>query len=65
MRYRIVVRGEISRPFVGPLEGVVVEKVDDESTLVVEVVDQAHLHGVLRSLEDRRIEVVSLNQASG
>jgi hypothetical protein len=64
-RYRIVVRGEIVAPFAGPLQGAVVESVGEESTLVIDVVDQSHLQGVLSSLGDRGIEIVSFSLERG
>jgi len=60
VRYRIVVRGEIAASFVGPLAGMVVESAGEESTLVIDIVDQSHLRGVLSSLSDRGIEIVGL-----
>lgn len=59
--YRIVVRGEICEPLVGPLEGMVVEAAGEESTLAGDIIDQAHLQAVLNWLQDRGIEVVSVN----
>ena len=65
VRYRIIVRGEIEASFVGPLTGLVVESAGDESTLLIDIVDQSHLQGVIRSLADRGIEIVSLGVDSG
>ena len=58
-------KGEIVAPFAGPLQGAVVESVGKESTLVIDVVDQSHLQGVLSSLGDRGIEIVSFNLEPG
>ena len=59
--YRIVFRGTIPQPLVGPLEGMSIEVVGDESLLVGEIVDQAQLQGVISWLSDLGIEIVSIN----
>jgi len=61
VRYRIVIRGEISEPLVGPLEGMTVEPNDDESVLTGDIVDQAQLHGALTMLTNLGHELVSIN----
>ena len=61
--YRIVIRGEISEPLVGPLEGMTVEAVGEESVLAGDLVDQAQLHGVLSWLTQLGVEIVSVNPA--
>lgn len=61
VRYRIVIRGEIGEPLVGPLEGMSVELAGDESVLSVDLVDQAQLQGALSWLNDLGIEIVSVN----
>lgn len=61
VRYRIVIRGEIGEPLVGPLEGMSVEVRGDESTLTGDLVDQAQLRGALSWLNDLGIEIVSVN----
>lgn len=61
--YRIVVRGEISRPLVGPLEGMSVEAGGAQSVLTGTLVDQAHLRGALSLLHDLGLEIVSVNPA--
>ena len=61
IRYRIVIRGEISEPLVGPLEGMTVEAKDDESALTGDIVDQAQLHGALTMLTNLGHELVSIN----
>ena len=59
--YRIVFRGTIPQPLVGPLEGMSIEVVGDESVLVGDIVDQAQLQGVISWLSDLGIEIVSIN----
>jgi hypothetical protein len=61
VRYRIVIRGEIGEPLVGPLEGMSIEVAGDESVLTVDLVDQAQLQGALSWLNDLGIEIVSVN----
>jgi hypothetical protein len=61
VRYRIVIRGEIGEPLVGPLEGMSVEVAGDESVLTGNLVDQAQLQGALGWLNDLGIEIVSVN----
>lgn len=61
--YRIVVRGEIVRPLVGPLEDMTVELDGLECILTGELVDQAQLRGALSFLHDLGVEIVSVNPA--
>jgi hypothetical protein len=61
--YRIVVRGELARPVVGPLEGMSVAVEDGETILTGELVDQAQLRGALSFLHDLGLEIVSVNPA--
>jgi hypothetical protein len=61
--YRIVIRGHIGTPLVGPLEAMSVALEGEESVLTGEVADQAQLRGVLSSLHDLGIEIVSVNPA--
>jgi len=61
--YRIVVRGEIPRPLVGPLEEMSVACDGGECVITGEVVDQAHLRGALGLLHDLGVEIVSVNPA--
>jgi hypothetical protein len=63
VRYRIVIRGSVGPPLVGPLEGLTVESTGDESVLIADIIDQAHFQGVITSLHDRGIEIISINAA--
>ncbi|HXV57478.1 MAG TPA: hypothetical protein VD704_06375 [Gaiellaceae bacterium] len=63
VRYRIVIRGTLAQPPVGPLEGMTLETAGDESVLVGDVVDQAHLQGIIGLLSDLGVEIVSINPA--
>jgi hypothetical protein len=58
--FRITVRGELTQPFVEPLERVFVESTGDESTLCCGAVDQAKLQGVLSWLYAHGIENLSV-----
>jgi hypothetical protein len=62
--YRFVIRGEIARPLVGPLEGMSVANDGAETVLTGGLVDQAHLHGALNALRDLGVELVSVNPAA-
>jgi hypothetical protein len=61
--YRIVIRGELGGPLVGPLEGMSVTVDDGRSVLTGELVDQAQLRGALSFLHDLGVEIVSVNPA--
>jgi hypothetical protein len=63
VRYRIVIRGELGEPLVGPLEGMSVEVLGEESVLTGELVDQAQLQGALSWLTTLGVEIVSVNPA--
>ena len=59
--YQIVIRGELSEPLVGPLEGMSVEVVGEESVLTGDILDQAQLQGALSWLTTLGVEIVSVN----
>ena len=61
--YRIVIRGELGEPLVGPLEGMTVEVVGEESVLAGDLRDQAELQGALTWLTTLGVEIVSVNPA--
>jgi hypothetical protein len=63
VRYRIVIRGELDEPLVGPLEGMTVEVAGEESALTGDLVDQAQLQGVLGWLTSLGVEIISVNPA--
>jgi hypothetical protein len=65
VRYGIVIRGTISQPLVGPLEGMSLEAVGEEAVLTGDIVDQAQLQGVISWLSDLGIEIVSINPLGG
>ena len=61
--YQIVIRGELGKPLVGPLEGMNVEEAGDESVLTGDLVDQSQLQGVMSWLTTLGVEIVSVNPA--
>jgi hypothetical protein len=58
MRYRIVVRGVVSRRIAEAIEGV--RASNQETVLLADVVDQAQLHGILERLRDLGIDLVRI-----
>jgi hypothetical protein len=64
VRYHVVIRGEIDSSLVGPLEGMVKELGGPEPTMGIDILDQSHLHCVLRALHERGIAIVRLHPAA-
>ena len=64
VRYHVVIRGEIDSSLVGPLEGMVKERGGPEPTMGIDILDQSHLHCVLRALHERGIAIVRLHPAA-
>ena len=61
VRYRIVIRGTIGQPLIGPVEGMRLESDGEDAALVGDIVDQAQLQGVIGWLRDLGVEIVSIN----
>lgn len=59
--YEILVRGEIDEEFAALLGARRFEPSRGKTAIVVEVIDQAHLHGILESLRDRAIDIERVN----
>jgi len=59
-RYRIVLRGRLSERFESAFEGMALEPGLNQTVLVGEVRDQAHLYGLLDRLRDFGIELVAV-----
>ena len=59
-RYKIVVRGELGEHFAAGFEGMDLKAEKGRTVLVGEVVDQAHLHGLLDRVRDFGLELVSV-----
>jgi hypothetical protein len=59
--YEILVRGSLGEGIIETLGARSFEPRRGKTLIVVEVIDQAHLHGVLESLRDQGIEVERVN----
>jgi hypothetical protein len=61
--YRIVLRGRLSERFETAFEGMTLEPGPNQTVLVGEVRDQAHLYGLLDRLRDFGIELIAVESA--
>lgn len=59
--YEMLVLGEVSDELVADLGARVAERSGGETVIRVDVIDQAHLHGVLAWFQDRNIEIRRVN----
>ena len=59
--YEILVRGELSEALTATLGARSFEPRRGKTLVVVEVIDQAHLHGILESLRDQAIDIERVN----
>ena len=59
-RYRIVLRGRLSERFESAFEGMALEPGPNQTVLVGDVRDQAHLYGLLDRLRDFGIELLAV-----
>ena len=64
-RYQITVRGELTQPFLEPLDGISVEPKGTDTILICEVVDRAKLQAVLSWLYAQSVEIVSVGPDDG
>jgi len=62
-RYRIVLRGRLSKSFESAFDGMDLEPGPNQTVLAGEVRDQAHLHGLLDRLRDFGIELLAVEPA--
>ena len=62
-RYRLVVRGELGEPFGFLFEGMRMDRVSGTTVLTGNVIDQAHLHGLLQRIQELGLELVSIDPA--
>ncbi len=62
-RYRIVLRGRLSERFEPAFEGMALEAGPNQTVLVGEIRDQAHLYGLLDRLRDFGIDLVAVEPA--
>jgi hypothetical protein len=59
--YEIVVRGSIGETLAEELGATKLVPRGSRTVIVVEIIDQAHLHGVLERLRDLNIDIESVN----
>jgi hypothetical protein len=59
--YEILVRGELSETLVSGLGARRFEPGHGKTLVVIEVIDQAHLHGILEQLRDLAIDIERVN----
>ena len=59
--YEIVVRGRVGERLEQDLGVRCVEVRPDRTMLLVEIIDQSHLHGVLERLRDLNVEIERVN----
>ena len=62
--YRLVVRGELGDRWVGNFEGMQLTRADGTTVLTGEVVDQAHLVGLIQQAQELSLEIVSVEQVA-
>ena len=62
-RYRIVLRGRLAKRFESAFDGMVLEPGQNQTVLIGEVRDQAHLYGLLDRLRDFGIDLVAVEPA--
>jgi hypothetical protein len=62
-RYRLVLRGELGEPFGFLFEGMQMDRVGGTTVLTGDVVDQAHLHGLIQRTQELGLELISIQQA--
>ncbi len=62
-KYRIVLRGRLSERFESAFEGMTMEYGPNQTVLVGDVRDQAHLYGLLDQLRDFGIELLVVQSA--
>ena len=62
-RYRIVLRGRLSERFESAFEGMALEPGPNQTVLVGNIRDQAHLYGLLDRLRDFGIDLVAVEPA--
>ena len=58
--YEIVVRGELSERFAQEFGGMDLKTESGRTVLVGEIIDQAHLHGLLDHLQDFALKLLSV-----
>ena len=64
-RYRITVRGRLTKRLMSAFEGLDVESGIGQTTLVGEIRDQSHLYGVLDLMRELGLDLVSVERNRG
>jgi hypothetical protein len=59
--YELLVRGEVGMKLANDIGAQRFEPRPDRTLLVVEIIDQSHLHGVLEHLRDHHVEIERVN----
>lgn len=59
--YEILVHGDVGDALAADLGARTFRPSDQRTLLVVDVLDQSHLHGVLERLRDLNVEIVRVN----
>ena len=59
--YEVLVRGELSDDLIADLGARRFEPCRGKTVILVDVIDQSHLHGVLGWLQDHNIEIERVN----
>jgi hypothetical protein len=62
-RYRLVLRGELGRPFGFLFDGMQMDWVTGTTVLTGRVIDQVHLHGLLQRTQELGLELISIQPA--
>ncbi len=62
-RYRIVLRGRLSKRFESAFEGMTLEHTPGRTVLTGEIRDQAQLHGLLDLVRDFGIDLLAVEPA--
>jgi len=62
-RYRLVLRGELGEPFGFLFEGMQMDRVAGTTVLTGNVIDQAHLHGLIQRTQELGLELISIEPA--
>ena len=65
VRYRIVVAGQLGPRYAGAFEGMTIEPGDENTAIVGQITDQAHLHGLLERIASLGLRLVSVSGENG
>jgi len=63
--YRLVLRGELGDSFGVLFEGMQLQRLAGTTVLTGDVIDQAHLLGLIERVQDLGVELVSVNPDNG